>query len=398
MRTPYTSLEPNRFWRTGVSETHPLTAKNLYTKKFPISHTDRIATAGSCFAQHVTNQLRAKGFSVMDVEPRPPFLQDDVAKEFGYGIYSARYGNIYTVRQLLQLARDADTGAVDALNVWTRDGRFFDALRPNTEPKGYDSVEEALALRRDHLKKVRQLFAAMDVFIFTLGLTEAWVDVRTGTVFPTAPGTIAGDFDPEFYAFKNFGFAEIHDDFMEFHSLVTTWNPALRIILTVSPVPLTATATDNHVLIATTYSKSVLRAVAGSLADANPTIDYFPSYEMIASPWSKGFFYDANMRSVNSGGVAVVMRVFFEQHGKGAASIDDADQRRRIREERMRRRELRNAQQQQEQETGDGTAPGDGPGDGDGAATGAAVAEAKGDEAKGDEAVCEDILLEAFAP
>jgi hypothetical protein len=381
MRTPYTNLDPNRFWRTGVSETHPLTVKNLYTKKFLISQTDQIATAGSCFAQHVTNQLRAKGFSVMDVEPRPAFLQDDVAKEFGYGIYSARYGNIYAVRQLLQLARDAETGTVDALNVWAKDGRFFHALRPNIEPKGYDSVEEALALRRDHLKKVKQLFAAMDVFIFTLGLTEAWVDLRTGSVFPTAPGTVAGDFDPEFYAFKNFGFAEIHDDFMEFYHLVTTWNPALRIILTVSPVPLTATATDNHVLVATTYSKSVLRAVAGSLADANSTIDYFPSYEMIASPWSKGFFYDANMRSVNSGGVAVVMRMFFEQHGTGAVSSDDASERRRIREERMRRRERRSAAQQLEQAAGEGGAAGD------------AVAEAKGDEV-----VCEDILLEAFAP
>ncbi len=157
----------------------------------------------------------------------------------------------------------------------------------------------------------------MNVFIFTLGLTEAWVDKRTGRVFPTAPGTIAGDFDPGIYEFKNFSYDEIRADFVEFLDLVRARNPDLKIILTVSPVPLTATATDNHVLVATTYSKSVLRAVAGSLADAYPDVDYFPSYEMIASPLSLGFFYEANMRAVNPGGVAAVMVFFFEQHVTG---------------------------------------------------------------------------------
>src|SRR5262249_8013529 len=153
------------------------------------------------------------------------------AKDFGYGIYSARYGNIYTVRQLLQLARDAESGTVDALNVWTKDDRFFDALRPNIEPAGFDSAEEALSLRKQHLDRVRRLFQRMNVFIFTLGLTEAWVDRRTGRVFPTAPGTIAGDFDPDIYAFRNFSYDEIHDDFVEFLEIVRARNPNLRVIL-----------------------------------------------------------------------------------------------------------------------------------------------------------------------
>ncbi len=328
MKSPYTGLEPNRFWRTGVSEAHPLTVADLYRKKFAITASDRIATAGSCFAQHVANHLRTNGFSVLDVEPSRAFLPPEMAKEFGYGIYSARYGNIYTVRQLLQLARDANSGTVDPLNIWTKGDRFYDALRPSIEPTGFDSPQEAMVLREQHLDKVKRLFRRMNVFIFTLGLTEAWVDKRTDRVFPTAPGTIAGDFDPSIYEFKNFTYDEIRADFVEFLDLVRARNPDLRVILTVSPVPLTATATDNHVLVATTYSKSVLRSVAGSLADAYPDVDYFPSYEMIASPWSKGFFYEANMRAVNPGGVAAVMRVFFEQHGTGEmqAEAEAADE------------------------------------------------------------------------
>lgn len=386
MKSPYIGLKSNRFWRTGVSEAHPLTVPDLYQKKFAIDASDKIATAGSCFAQHVANYMRTNGFSVIDYEPSPPFLSPETAKQFGYGIYSARYGNIYTVRQLLQLAHDAEKGTVDPLNVWTKDNRFYDALRPNIEPTGFDSPQEVIALRGQHLLNVQKLFRQMNVFIFTLGLTEAWVDKRTDRVFPTAPGTIAGDFDPGVYAFKNFTYDEIRADFLEFLDLIRTRNPAVRVILTVSPVPLTATATDNHVLVATTYSKSVLRAVAGSLADADPDIDYFPSYEMIASPWSKGFFYEANMRAVNTGGVAAVMRVFFEQHGtfeiqaSGEAAGQQPEERIHRAERKRRKRPARNRPSKTEAK--------------------AARAKARADraETKADDVVCEEILLEAFTP
>jgi len=318
MKSPYTDLPPERFWRSGVSETHPLLVQNLYKKKFDIGRGDKIATAGSCFAQHVANHLRDNGFSVMDVEPPPEILSEEVAKKFGYKIYSARYGNIYTVRQLLQLAHDADKGAVDENDVWEKDGRFYDALRPNIESDGFESVHETIALRRQHLASVKDLFAEMDVFIFTLGLTEAWINKRTGRVYPTAPGTIAGNYDPEIYEFHNFSVDEIVADFTEFSKLVRAANRKCQFILTVSPVPLTATAADEHVLLATTYSKSVLRAAAGALAKRSSRIDYFPSYEIIASPWSKGFFYEPNMRSVSPAGVEAVMRVFFSEHaGRG---------------------------------------------------------------------------------
>jgi hypothetical protein len=316
MKSPYEHLPARNFWRSGVCESDPQTIEGLYEKKFAISATDKVATGGSCFAQRVANFMRASGFKVMDVEPPPPSLPPDVAKSFGYNIYSARYGNIYTVRQLLQLAQDAESGTVDAANIWEKDGRFYDALRPNVEPDGFESAEEALALRRDHLARVKRLFGEMDVFIFTFGLTEAWLDRKSGRVFPTAPGTIAGEYDPEVFEFRNFGFNDIYDDFVAFQDLVRKNNPDLRIILTVSPVPMTATATDKHVLIANTYLKSLLRTVAGALSDNFAHIDYFPGYEMVATPFSKAAFYEDNMRLVSQEGLTAVMRIFFGQHGE----------------------------------------------------------------------------------
>ena len=163
----------------------------------------------------------------------------------------------------------------------------------------------------------------MNVFVFTFGLTEAWVSRETGRVYPTAPGTIAGEYDPERFEFRNFGFNDVHDDFVAFRELVLGRNPGVRFLVTVSPVPLTATATQDHVLVATTYSKSVLRAVAGALAAEFPDVDYVPSYEVIATPWSKGAYYESNLRTVRKVGVSAVMRIFFAEHGVALPAEDE---------------------------------------------------------------------------
>jgi hypothetical protein len=130
---------------------------------------------------------------------------------------------------------------------------------------------------------------------------------------------IAGTFDPAKYRFKNLSHEETLSDFRKVHKLLTRINPALKTLLTVSPVPLTATAAGHHVLQATTYSKSVLRAVCGILTEDADTIDYFPSYEIITAPFAKGAFFEENMRSVTPEGVATVMRIFFSEHGAATA-------------------------------------------------------------------------------
>ena len=93
----------------------------------------------------------------------------------------------------------------------------------------------------------------------------------------------------------------------------------MRILLTVSPVPLTATASTQHVLAATVYSKSVLRAAAGELYSLHQDVDYFPSYEIVASPFLRTKFFEKNMRSVSKRGVDLVMHHFFAAHELEAA-------------------------------------------------------------------------------
>lgn len=326
--SPYRNLAANAYWKTGVEGLDPRSFPALYKKKFAISPTDRIVTAGSCFAQHIARVLKGKGYRLVDVEPAPPGMSQTTAERFGYGLYSARYGNIYSIRQLLQLLQETKGGTPRSESIWERNGRYFDALRPGVEPEGLESPEEVQAHRARHLKAVRRLMVGMDVFVFTFGLTEAWVHRESGTVYPTAPGTIAGEFDPDKFEFKNFTFNEVYADFIAVRRALRRRNANLRFLVTVSPVPLTATASGDHVLAATVHSKSVLRAVAGELSKEFEDVDYFPSYELIAAHPSKGAFYERNLRSVAPWGVDAAMNLFMSEHNDQGAMAPTAPRRR----------------------------------------------------------------------
>lgn len=326
-KSPYSDLPSRAFWRAGVAATPGPVAEDIYAKKWPIEQTWKIATAGSCFAQHIGRHLRAADFAIMDVEPAPDALPDPLHMTYGYGIYSGRYGNVYTMRQMLQLAREALREDPQRDIIWEKKGRFYDGLRPTIEPDGLPDAASVRDHRAQHLAKVRAMLIDMDMLIFTLGLTEAWIDNTTGTVFPICPGTVTTDFDPTRHVFKNFTYPEILADFLALRDLLNAQRSAdrpLRILLTVSPVPLTATAADNHVQVATVYSKSVLRAVAGDLADTYADIDYFPSYEIITSPWSGQNFYGPNKRSVTAEGVDCAMSTFMTNHAGAAPALTPA--------------------------------------------------------------------------
>lgn len=311
MSNPYKKMPAQSFWRTGVANVHFNDLQDLW-QPLHLTKADKIATAGSCFAQHIGNNLALRGANYLDFEPAPPVFETlDEARRFGYGVFSCRYGNIYTSRQLLQLFKEAFGHRQPQDIVWQQGERYFDALRPGVDPVGQSSAENVLALRKLHLLRVREMFSTLDVLVFTLGLTEGWESTVDGTMYPTAPGTVAGQYDAEKFRFRNLRYGEILSDLTEFRELLKTVNPTARLLLTVSPVPLTATATDNHVLVATTYSKSVLRAVAGDMAEDFEDVSYFPSYEIISTHPARGMFFNPDLRTVNPSGVNYVMQHFF---------------------------------------------------------------------------------------
>ena len=327
-KNPYQALPPRHFWLSAVVEPGPLGVTDLVDPGFRITRQDRVVTAGSCFAQRLRQVLVARGFDCPIAEPAPPMLDPGHHARFNYGVYSARTGNIYTPAMLRQWLG----WAPDDLETWDDGGRVQDAFRPGIEPGGFADLAEARRARSRTLDALRRSLGDATVFVFTLGQTEAWRNRRTGLIYSSCPGTVAGRFDPDLHELVNFEYPQLYEDLAWSLDRLRALNPALKIILTVSPVPLTATAEpQGHALVANCYSKSVLRAVAGSLARRDG-VDYFPSYELVTAPPFRGMFYAPNMRTVDPWGVRFIMDCFVGLYGcpedaapQGAPARDDED-------------------------------------------------------------------------
>jgi hypothetical protein len=273
-----------------------------------------VATAGSCFAQHIARYLQKSGFNYYVAEPGHPVLPESIRRANSYGLFSARYGNIYTARQLLQLFERAYGLFKPVDDCWKlADDVFIDPFRPTAQPGGFISEAEMRIDREQHLACVRRMFETLDVFIFTLGLTECWASRGDGAVFPVCPGVHGGEFNKARHVFVNETVDDVFAEMATFLVYLARVNPKAEVILTVSPVPLAATARrDQHVLAATTYSKAVLRVAADMIAARNPHVHYFPSYEIITAPFSRGAYYAEDLRNVIEDGVSHVMGLFMK--------------------------------------------------------------------------------------
>jgi hypothetical protein len=306
---PYSTLPSDRFWRNAVEGAEGRCLERLWQPKFPITRDAGIVTAGSCFAQHISRHLVRAGFRWLEGEPAPQELTVEERGQQGYGLFSFRTGNIYTPALLWQWIAMALGGASISDEMVVDEGRYHDPLRPSVSPRGFTSHSHALAARKLTLEAIRQVLERGCVFIFTLGLTEHWRNTD-GCVYPMCPGTVRGTFDADRHRFHNSSHEEIVTELQQAFAAIRAVNPRMKFLLTVSPVPLTATATADHVLTAAMHSKSVLRAAAGFLAHDDADVDYFPSYELIASPVFRGRYFNGNLRTVSPAGVRHVMRHF----------------------------------------------------------------------------------------
>jgi hypothetical protein len=309
---PYKSLPAMAFWRTAVASVPPQNVDPVGTFELKIDPDTKIATAGSCFAQHIARHLKKSGYCYYVAEAGHPILSAAVRERQNYGLFSARYGNIYTARQLRQLFERAYGRFLPAEDYWQKaPGVFVDPFRPTAQRGGYISRDEAAADRKQHLAAVRSMFETLDVFVFTLGLTECWRSREDGAVFPICPGVEGGAFDPDRYEFYNQSVEDVVGDLAAFRDGLADVNPNAKIVLTVSPVPLVATAEPGaHVLSATTYSKSVLRVAAETMRQRFGNVHYFPSYEIVTAAFNRGGYFADDLRNVVEDGVDHVMRLF----------------------------------------------------------------------------------------
>ena len=314
-RFPYDELPAEYYWRAAYSDPAQMHLDPQGASKFRFERDVRLTSAGSCFARRIASSLRRYGFDYVITEPGPAWLDESEREAYSYGAYSARWGDLFTPAHLQQLLLRALGRFSPLEDSWTGPKReIIDPFRPLIQPDGFASIAELHEDRSAHFAATLRAFEQSEVFIFTLGLTEAWVDVRDGAIFPVCPGRGRGTFDPSRVAFKNFDVNETIRALEDALALAWEINPRLRVILTVSPIPLTATYAGPHVIRATTYSKSVLRVAAESVARNSPSIDYFASYETVMSGGFREPIFATGARAVTETGVEHVMRLFYRHY------------------------------------------------------------------------------------
>lgn len=276
---------------------------------FQLPRGTRVFAIGSCFARNIEEYLVRLGIDVASYNIEFPQAE--------MGTRSRRNDLIvkYTPPSILQELRFALDGSCDKDEqfkyiVDLKDGSSVDLNLPSW----YSAVPRDRAIQRR--KQINALFAEIrhcNVVIITLGLIECWHDNVTGGYICESPSPALIAEYPDRFAFKQLRYDEALRTTQASIDLIKSVNPSARIILTTSPVPLGRTFTADDIIVANTYSKSMLRTVAGELAAAADGIDYYPSYEMVMfsdnqASWSN------NLRQVNDAKVGEVVLSFIAKY------------------------------------------------------------------------------------
>lgn len=274
--------------------------------EFTIGSDDRIFAIGSCFARHVEGALRALNFRVESLTDAFDDLAVAGSRNTPIGFMN-KY-NAESILNELRWALEPGAGFPAAALVPLGDGQWDD---PHATPVfGGAGREEALRRHRLLTDVIRRV-PGCRVVVITLGLVETFFDTVTGLYTNSTPRL---DAQRERFRFRVLSYDDVVAALEGIVALLTEFgHPELEIVVTVSPVPLTATFTGQDVVVANAFSKSVLRAAAGHWAAAHANVHYFPSYEIVTSSRRESA-WERDGRHVRFELVQHVMELFAAAH------------------------------------------------------------------------------------
>lgn len=300
---------PNKRW--GQSERgHRITVP----RNPIIDRKTRIFTMGSCFAIEIRAAFEQRGFEVFPKYQQIPLdaarqrFEDDVT-----------HYDTFTIRQEFEQALLGRHFAIDDFlshthkltNHFEAGGRvsWQDPYRKRVFAADEGSV---LDLSRKIDDCIADGIRQSDVYIITLGLIETWRNTKNGFHICLPP------YDDKRGGMDKFGdikfhhsnYAESYENLRRVCSLIQQHYPQRKIVLTVSPVGLGRTYTDNDVVVATIEAKSILRAATSQICKEFSNVTYWPSYELC----TKDDIYREDGRHVRRDAVAMIVDAFIEAH------------------------------------------------------------------------------------
>lgn len=269
--------------------------------KFKIAASDKIMTIGSCFARNIERALKQMNMNVLSSFVPGMLGADNIV-------------NKYTSRSILSDLRLALSGRPLTDEDFMRTIYVSEqglarnlAFGGAGSAKG-DALEEVLSSSRKFFEHLGNLRDA-DVVIVTFGLVETWYDQKNDVYLNISPSPAEVKADPGRFAVHVLSYEEIRSDMIEIFKLISEQGkPAVKILATVSPVPLHATFRTQDCLQANMYSKSVQRAALEEALTKFSNVHYFPSYEMVALAAPSIAWVEDDFRHVRPDTVDRIMR------------------------------------------------------------------------------------------
>jgi hypothetical protein len=235
---------------------------------------------GSCFARELEQALITAGGNVVSVDAN---AESEYFRS-GSGDIKRTYFHRYTPRSIWQefmMAFDRLTDWRDDTLVQQLDERRWTDLNYCRIDGAQQDRESTLERRKIARNLVRNASRAR-IIIVTLGLVESWYHLPSGHyanfVDPVLLISRREDFE-----LRVIDYAETLTCLGEILALLRSVHADgdFRLVVTVSPVPLQTTFSEQDVIIANCSSKSTLRAAAMDFSAMHSEVEYFPSFEMV---------------------------------------------------------------------------------------------------------------------
>lgn len=205
-----------------------------------ISRSTRFFTMGSCFARNISTTLLKIGYDSTHMEISE-YINTTFANRAFVDLLSTGKTNIAVGERIQELL-----------------------------PEGWDA--------EGTIDKIRNT----DVFILTLGVAPAFFDKATGNFVLPRPTSLNSRVLSEKYDYRTTTVQENVDNVIYLIDFVRTLSPNVKIVVTVSPVPLLASFEFESCVVADCLSKSTMRLVAHQVVHQSnlKNIIYWPSFEV----------------------------------------------------------------------------------------------------------------------
>ena len=265
--------------------------------KFEITKASRIFAIGSCFAMNIESELTGLGMNVLSASKT----------------VRASTRVKYTTKSILQdltVVSETDDmfGSMYRLDDGWRTLNFSASIAKKSQ-----SEDDCRGFIRGYFEHLAMIESA-DVVVITLGLVENWFDNERGRyINVTPPRDIRDRYS---FLLHVLSYGDVLDDL---HNIVCAIRKrsSANILVTVSPVPLTATFRGQDCMQANMYSKCVQRAAIEHVCANYPFVAYFPSYEMVVMADSEFAWGEKDYRHVKPEMVSHIMRCVLSDYGIG---------------------------------------------------------------------------------